>query len=732
MRPLPPLLLMLCCLVSGVRSFAAEAALDRVTLQLKWTHQFQFAGYYAAIAKGYYREVGLDVTLKEAVPGHDPVEAVLAGEAEFGVGTSELVLLRAAGKPVVALAAIFQHSPLVLLARRDAGVDDIHDLHDKPMMIEPQSAELFAYFKYEGVDPTLLRVEHHTFNVKNLVEKRVAAMSAYSTDEPFQLRTAGVDFLTFTPRSGGIDFYGDNLFTTEAQISQHPDRVQAFRDASLLGWEYAIAHPEEIVDLILRDYNRGKSREHLLFEAAQTAQLMHTNLVEVGHMNPGRWRHMANTYAEFGMIPASTSLEGFIYALDQRSDLRWLYWTLAGVAVLALGAIGWLLPLMRLNRRLHASERQYRELAENAPFPVVISDLESSEVMFNNRRAVDLFGDGFTGDYSGEKTTSFYKNPADRERFANELRAGRTVSGLEFAFVARDGREIWAALSAGVIEFGGRRGVVVAFQDTTRRRMEELELRRAKDAAEQADAAKGRYLGMLSHEIRTPLNGMIGLVALLREENLSEDGRDTVDILDRSGQTLLRLINDLLDFSQFDSGRVELELVPVDPAAFVRELCVLFRPAAEAKGLELRHAVRPEVPGSIVTDPMRLRQVLSNLISNAIKFTAKGTVEIVVERAPFAAGAKEGRCRLRFHVSDTGIGIAPEKLAHIFEPYVQADASVARRFGGTGLGLSISKRLAQVLGGAIRVQSAPGAGSLFTIEIEAEVAKPDAPPPART
>ena len=298
--------------------------------------------------------------------------------------------------------------------------------------------------------------------------------------------------------------------------------------------------------------------------------------------------------------------------------------------------------------------------------------------------------------------------------------------------MARDGREIWAALSAGVIEFGGRRGVVVAFQDTTRRRMEELELRRAKDAAEQADAAKGRYLGMLSHEIRTPLNGMIGLVALLREENLSEDGRDTVDILDRSGQTLLRLINDLLDFSQFDSGRVELELVPVDPAAFVRELCVLFRPAAEAKGLELRHAVRPEVPGSIVTDPMRLRQVLSNLISNAIKFTAKGTVEIVVERAPFAAGAKEGRCRLRFHVSDTGIGIAPEKLAHIFEPYVQADASVARRFGGTGLGLSISKRLAQVLGGAIRVQSAPGAGSLFTIEIEAEVAKPDAPPPART
>ena len=142
------------------------AALDKVRLQLKWRHQFQFAGYYAAIAQGYYRDAGLDVQLLEAMPGHDPVDAVLAGEAEFGVGTSELALLRAKGKPVVVLAAIYQHSPLVLLARHQRGVEDLQALAALPLMIEPQSAELFAYFRNEGIDPAKLHIVHHTFEVQ--------------------------------------------------------------------------------------------------------------------------------------------------------------------------------------------------------------------------------------------------------------------------------------------------------------------------------------------------------------------------------------------------------------------------------------------------------------------------------------------------------------------------------------------------------------------------------------
>lgn len=706
---------------------AADAPADRVVLQLKWQHQFQFAGYYAAVAQGFYREEGLEVVLREAVPGHDPVEEVLAERAEFGVGTSELALLRAKGKPVVVLGVILQHSPLVLLARRASGVSDLHDLHDRPLMIEPQSAELFAYFKYEGVDPKSLKIEPHTFKVDDLLSGRVTAMSAYSTDEPFQLKQAHIEYLTFTPRAGGIDFYGDNLFTTEAQIRTHPERVRKFRQASLRGWDYALAHQAEIVDLILSNYSKRKSRDHLLFEAEQTAALMHPGVIEAGHMNPGRWQHILNTYEEFGMLPKKVDLAGFLFTSDQPPDLRWVYWSLGGAGALALAGFGWVLPLLQLNRRLRRSEREFRELAENAPFPVAITEADSSRVLFANRRATRMFIGDRDENVLGEPATSFYDNPADREKLVAALRSGDgVVQSLEMRLRTRDGRPLWAMMSAGTVEFGGRAALVVTFHDITQRRAMEDELRRARDSSEAANAAKTRYLAVLSHEVRTPLSGMLGMIAVLRGEKLSGEIAANLDICERSGQALLKLVNDLLDFARFESGRVELETTPVAVTELLRELCALFRPAAEAKELTLRYEVRPEVPPVVVTDALRLRQILSNLLVNALKFTPSGSVDIAVERVVSSAAEKPGFCRLRFHVSDTGVGIAPDRLPHLFEPYVQADASIARRFGGSGLGLSISKRLAQLLGGTITAHSSPGAGSMFTLEIEAKIEGPAA------
>lgn len=310
-------------------------ALDKVVLQLKWRHQFQFAGYYAAIAQGYYRDAGLEVELREAQPGHDPLDEVVEGNAQYGVGTSNVILARAEGKPVVVLAVIYQHSPFVLLISEDSGFKDIHDLADQPIMMEPDAAELLAYFQSEGVDPKKLHLLPHSFDVQDLLNKKAAAMSAYSTDEPYHMRSAGEEYLVFTPRASGIDFYGDNLFTTEQEIEKHPERVQAFLKASLKGWEYAMAHREEIIDLILRDYNRGKTREQLRFEAEETAKLVHPELIELGYINPGRWRDIARTYEEVGMLPADFSLKGFLYERALRLDLRWLYWVGGGFLLIA-------------------------------------------------------------------------------------------------------------------------------------------------------------------------------------------------------------------------------------------------------------------------------------------------------------------------------------------------------------------------------------------------------------
>jgi len=283
--------------------------LTPVTLQLKWKHQFQFAGYYAALERGYYEEVGLDVTIVQAEPGIDPVYNVLEGRADFGVGTSELMLLHARGEPVVVLAVIFQHSPLVLLTLEDSDIQSLHDLVGKRVMIEPMSAELFAYFALENIPVDRLEIQDHTFSANALLRGETDAISAYVTDEPFELREAGRRYHVYSPRAAGIDFYGDNLFTTRRMLREHPERVRAFREASLRGWEYAMQHPEELARLIHDEISQRHSLDHLRFEAMQMERLLLPDLVEIGYMHEGRWRHIAEVYTREGMMPDDYSMD---------------------------------------------------------------------------------------------------------------------------------------------------------------------------------------------------------------------------------------------------------------------------------------------------------------------------------------------------------------------------------------------------------------------------------------
>ena len=310
-------------------------ALDTVTLQLKWKHQFQFAGYYAALEKGFYRQVGLDVKLIEARPEEESASRVITGKAEFGVAMSDLIQLRAKGKPVVALATIFQHSPLIILASKKSGIESIHDLKGKNISLEAHSEQLLSYLESEGLPRHKLIIHPHDYDIKKLISGEMDAMSAYSTDEPFMLKQNGIEYSTFSARAAGIDFYGDTLFTSESQIREHPERVSAFLEASLQGWQYALDNTEEIVDLILSEYSSRHSREHLLFEAQKTKRLIMENVVELGYMNPGRWQHIANSFKELNLIPGDFSLEGFIYDRNPPRNLRWLYLSFIGTISIA-------------------------------------------------------------------------------------------------------------------------------------------------------------------------------------------------------------------------------------------------------------------------------------------------------------------------------------------------------------------------------------------------------------
>jgi signal transduction histidine kinase/ActR/RegA family two-component response regulator len=278
------------------------------------------------------------------------------------------------------------------------------------------------------------------------------------------------------------------------------------------------------------------------------------------------------------------------------------------------------------------------------------------------------------------------------------------------------------------LTIGGRPAVLAALFDVTQQRAAEVELKRvaedlrqAKAAADAASRAKSEFLANMSHEIRTPLNGVVGMADLLAKSDLGAREQEMAEVIRASGETLQSLLTDILDLARIEAGHVKIESCPFQLGDCIRGVAALARLKAEEKGVLLSVDVRPEVDRQFLGDALRIRQILTNLISNAVKFTDAG--EVSVSAQPGATGA------VRLTVADTGIGFDVERKAQIFSRFEQADGSITRRFGGSGLGLSISRDLAALMGGALDCDSRPGEGSRFWVDVPLEVA-PAEPAPA--
>jgi len=373
------LIFLSCCMVSSAY------ALENVTLQLNGTHAFQFAGYYAAKEEGYYRDVGLEVNLEKGTKNTNSVSEVTKGRAQFGVGTSSLLLARAAGKSVVALAVIFQHSPYVIYAPHEIGINTLSDLYDKKILLGSQSDELLILLRRAGILPNHIQRINKATMPSDLTSGKADAISGRFSSQPYYFNHEHFAYQTFSPLSEGIDFYGDNLFTSEQELQHHPQRVHAFVEASLRGWRYAKEHPDEIISLILSKYTEQHPRAYLQFEANAIIPLLQADLGDIGDSNPEHWKNIARTYADAGLLDHNTSIDGFIYNPQSEKNSfiqRSMDVTLLQLTLISLGIIF----VYRINSKLGLNLKELknihkREQARNYVLDLLFKDAPLTDIL---------------------------------------------------------------------------------------------------------------------------------------------------------------------------------------------------------------------------------------------------------------------------------------------------------------------------------------------------------------
>lgn len=744
-------------MISGVRRFfrcwlaivcvgwaGTVLGLERVSVQLPWKHQFEFAAFYAAEAKGYYRDAGLAVDILEGDPGVDTVSTVLSGKADFGIGTSSLVIDRHQGKPVVALAALMQHSPVGLLARRAHGINSVSDLADRPVAVDVHSSnEIEAYLKASGLPANRLKLVPQTdWTLASVDSGEHAAKAVYLSNEPFLIRGREHEYLLLTPRSAGIDLFGNMLFTTESMLGKRPELVRAFREATLKGLVYALDHSDEIAQLIIERYNtQGKSLEHLRFEAEQIRELTRPDIVEAGYMNPGRWRHVVAVYASQKLMPGDFDVEPFLYAPDRRQALpAWLLWSMAITLALLVCALLVAARMRRINFALQReagerqrAERKYRELVENAN--VIILRLSPSGVVtYFNEVAERVFG--FRADEVIGRPIIETIVPASESVTERDL--ARVISAIlddpeayaenENENVTRDGRRIWVRWFNRAILGRDERfeGVLCIGHDITEQHGLEIELAQyrdhleeqvnertrelslAREAAERLSEVKSRFLTNMSHEMRTPLHQINGLLQIFKRQEMTAKQTQLLERLQAATQGLTRTIDAILEMSWIDSGRLALKRQVFALQVLIDEIAGMAAEQASVKGLEFvcdTHLTDTQVVG----DPVLIRRAIANYIDNAMRFTPNGRITLRANAKLLPGGELE----LRLEVEDTGVGIAAEDIDRLFSIFEQGDNSQSRLYSGLGVGLAMTRQIALAMGGKVGCRSVLGEGSVF-------------------
>jgi len=613
---------------SMILTTSTAFANEKVVLQLKWFHQFQFAGYYAAKEKGYYQAVGLDVEIRERDISSNAIDDVLSGKAQFGIADSSIVVKKLNGEPLVIASTIFQSSPLVFTSLRSSKIKSPYDLKNKRIMFQKSvdDASLLALLQLFGVREEEYTFVNHNFDDWALLCDNIDVMSAYRTDQPFKYQEKEMELNILDPASYGIDFYGDLIFTTEDIVKTDKKRVTDFVEASKKGWKYALENKEEIAQLIIDKYNPKLNMTSLLAEARATENQIKPGFVALGTVFPERFNHIAQIYKELEMAPINSTIEGLLI-LD------------------------------------------YEKITEQFNFKLIIAFA----------CAIFLFS-----------IYSFIQH-----RFNQRLKRVVDLQTKKLALANEKLQDNINLLS-----------------------IEKTNLKKAKKLADQANRSKSLFLANMSHEIRTPLNGISGALQIIKSQsrNQTPETEEMIDTAVESSNTLLYIVNDVLDFSKIEAGRLRLESKPFLLKRIIDEVVKTIKHLTSQKQVTIEITYSENFEDGWLGDPVRVKQILMNICSNAAKFTHIGRICINVFPSPQSKG-------ISIKVSDTGIGMSEEALARLFERFEQADNSTTRRFGGSGLGMAICNSLVNLMGGEINVKSEVDKGTTFEFNLPLDSAQ---------
>ena len=706
-------------------------ASGKIALQLAWKHQFQFAGYYAAHHKGFYNRAGLDVSIVEGGVGKFAREEVLEGRAQYGVAGSELLLHRKDGAPFVVLAPIFQHSPSILLVRKDSGIINIQGLIDKKIMLLSgyKDADILVALLNEGISSDQYQRLDQSYNIEDLIKQRTDAVSAYVTNEPWQMQQKGVDPLVISPMAYGVDFYSDCLFTSEKEIEHHPQRVQKFLYASLRGWEYAMAHPQEIIDLLSGRYKVNKTKAHLAYEAREIRKIMMPDLVEIGHMNPGRWQHIKQTYEKLGLIDADFSLDGFLYNPQQKSDYRKIkqifFVALGFIALFAIGSG----ILFLFNRKLAAEVKErkqaQKEMARQkqraeqylhvATVMFVSLDADGKVNMINEKACAVL--ECSKKDIIGQNLFDMFLTKSQKQEFKNIFKnmVNGTISGTEYyenEIITPKGEIKYIAWHTTTVRDARGKivGVLCSGDDLSEKRKLQDQLIQS-----QKMESIGSLAGGIAHEFNNILTIILGnnemnMRELPASRSALQHRAKRIEVAGIRGRDVVR---QLLTFSKQDSPARQI----IDMRSILQSAMELIRSSVPANikiKLNISDSIYP-----VFGNGTQINQVVINLCGNAIDaMSAKGGFlmvvlrnEIVEDRFAGPHPALKPGKYAKLIVADNGTGMDEKTRERIFEPYY-----TTKPMGkGTGIGLAVVHGIIKRHKGFIDVHSRLDRGTAFTL-----------------